>query len=71
MFLAPEDIARLTGKARPTAQVRWLRNQGWRFAVNALGHPIVAVAEAERQLVGGGARAPRQPRWEALDGPQT
>lgn len=51
MFLTPEDVARLTGKARPTAQVRWLRNQGWRFAVNALGHPVVAVAEAERQLV--------------------
>lgn len=68
MFLTHDDLQRLTGRARPAAQAAWLRAQGWRFTVNALREPIVAVAEAERQLVGGGARAPKQPNWDALNG---
>lgn len=70
MFLTAEELVALTGRPQKAMQIAWLRNQAWRFAVNATGHPVVAVAEAQRQLVGGGARVPAQPKWENLDGPQ-
>lgn len=68
MFLTPADIERLTGKRRPSAQVRWLRKHGYRLTVNGLGEPIVAVAEANRKLVGGVAAQHEQPNWNALRG---
>lgn len=67
MFLAPSDLQKLTGRERSGAQQRWLKAHGWRFAVNALGEPVVAVAEANRHLVGG-SRAPRGPDWGAMNG---
>ncbi len=67
MFLSTSELERLTGKRRPSAQVRWLRAHGFRFTVNGLGEPIVALGEAHRKLVGG--VAPRQePDWGALNG---
>jgi hypothetical protein len=67
VILTPTDLHDLTGYVRPSAQVRWLRRHGWRFTVNALGVPVVALAEFNRHLVGG--RAPRQePNFEALNG---
>ncbi len=67
MFLSQHDIAALTGRTRHSAQVRWLRDNGWKFTVNALGRPIVAVAEANRHLVGGTARR-ETPNWGAISG---
>ena len=55
MIVSKEDLATLTGYIRASAQIRWLRHHGWRFAVNGLGDPIVAVAEFNRHLVGGRA----------------
>lgn len=52
MILTPSDLHDLTGYVRPSAQVRWLRRHGWRFTVNALGVPVVALAEFNRHLVG-------------------
>ena len=61
MFLTPQELQRLTGYARSSAQIRWLRKNGWRFTVNGLKEPIVAVAESERKLVSeqGNDQAPR------------
>lgn len=67
MFLSPAEIERLTGKKRPSAQIRWLRDHGYKMDVNGLGEPIVAVAEVTRKLVGGPVVAREQePNWGAL-----
>jgi hypothetical protein len=70
MLLSASEIQQLTGYTRASAQVRWLRHHGWRFTVNALGQPTVAVAEFNRHHVGGKAAAAQEPNWEALNGAQ-
>lgn len=67
MFLTTAEIRTLTGRQRPSAQARWLRDHGYRHTVNAQGAPVVAVAEANRKLVGG-TRQAQEPNWEALNG---
>jgi hypothetical protein len=67
MFLTVSEIQALTGRTRHSAQVRWLRDHGYRHTVNALGAPVVAIAEANRKLVGG-TKTTQQPNWEALNG---
>lgn len=68
MFLTPTEVRTLTGRVQHSAQVRWLRRAGFRFTVNALGDPVVAIAEANRKLVGGG-RTGRTANLEAVNGP--
>jgi hypothetical protein len=69
MFLTPEELQRLTGYIRSSAQIRWLRRNGWRFTVNGLKEPIVAVAESERKLVSGqGMSKQYEPKFGALNG---
>lgn len=65
MFLTHDEIRMLTGRQRPSAQSRWLREHGYRHTVNALGDPVVAVAEANRKLVGG-SKTVQEPNWGAL-----
>jgi Domain of unknown function (DUF4224) len=74
MFLSSQELQRLTGYARSSAQIRWLRRNGWRFIVNALGAPVVALAEFNRHMVGGkAAAATEEPNfdWDAINGTQT
>jgi hypothetical protein len=69
MFLTPQELQRLTGYVRASAQVRWLRKNGWRFTVNGLREPIVAVAESECKLVSGmGTARQHEPNFGALNG---
>jgi hypothetical protein len=69
MFLTPQELRRLTGYIRPNAQVRWLRKNGWRFTVNGLREPIVAVLLSERKLVSGvGTTGQHEPNFGALSG---
>lgn len=68
MILPASEIKTLTGYVRASAQVRWLRRHGWRFTVNALGDPIVALAEFNRHLVGGKAASVQEPNWDAMNG---
>ena len=70
MILSPAVLIRLTGYGRPSAQIRWLRRHGWKYDVNALGEPIVAVAEFHRKLVGGELGS-QEPDWGAINGPST
>lgn len=42
MFLTPDELRELTGYRLPGKQIAWLRRYGWRYAVNAAGHPRVA-----------------------------
>jgi hypothetical protein len=45
-----------------------LRRNGYRFAVNALGEPVVAEAEAARKLIGGGNNVSQEPNFGAING---
>jgi Domain of unknown function (DUF4224) len=69
-FLAPEDIERLTGRKRYSAQIRWLSTHRYKFDVNGLGMPVVATAEVNRKLVGGSSKTrttPKtEPNWDAM-----
>jgi len=68
MFLTAQEIERLTGKKRPSAQIAWLRERGYKIDVNGLGQPIVAIAEATRKLVGGSVSRQQEPKWDAMYG---
>ena len=69
MFLATDELNQLTGVKRPSAQVAWLRDRGWKFEVNAAGRAVVAKAEADRHMVSGPARKSRnqRPDFSALN----
>lgn len=41
LFLTPEELETLTGYMRPSAQRRWLADQGITHRVNAIGNPVV------------------------------
>lgn len=41
MFLTATDLHDLTGYARPSKQIAWLRGEGFTFRVAADGHPRV------------------------------
>lgn len=71
MFLTPQEIERLTGKRRPSAQVRWLLSKGYKIEVNGLGQPILAIEEYTRKNVGSSAARKKEPNWEALRGQKT
>ena len=70
MYLSKEEVERLTGKKRYSAQIRWLKDHGYKFAVNGLNMPVVAVAESNRKLVGGASERRREPDWSLLRGPK-
>jgi Domain of unknown function (DUF4224) len=67
VIISKEDLVKLTGYVRASAQIRWFRHYGWRFTVNGLGDPVVAVAEFNRHLVGGKAASIQEPNWDALN----
>lgn len=69
MIVAKEYLVKLTGYVRASAQARWLRHNGWKFTVNALGAPIVAVAEFNRHLVGGKGAQRQEVNLEGINGP--
>ncbi len=52
MFLTESALHELTGRQRPSAQIRWLRAHGWPFEINALGRPVVLQAVAVVRLGG-------------------
>ena len=66
MFLSPQEVERLTGKRRPSAQIRWLLDKGYKIEVNGLGQPILAVDEYTRKNVGGSGARKKEPNWAAL-----
>lgn len=68
MILPQSDIRALTGYVRASAQARWLRKHGWKFTVNALGEPIVALAEFNRHMVGGRAAQRQGVNLEGING---
>ena len=67
MILPHSDLKDLTGYVRASAQARWLRKHGWRFTVNALGDPVVALAEFNRHMVGGRTKS-QEPDFQGING---
>lgn len=69
MILAAQEIQQLTGYIRPSAQIRWLQRHGIRYKVNALGAPVVAIAEFNRVFVGGASNRNQLPDLSDINGP--
>ncbi len=70
MIIPADQLAIITGYKRHSAQSRWLRDNGWKYTVNVLGQPVVALDEFKRQLVGGRTPANQTPIFEAINGSQ-
>lgn len=41
MFLTAPELAELTGREKPSAQIRYLEREAIAFTVNAAGRPVV------------------------------
>jgi len=68
-IVTDDELREITGLQRWSAQIRWLRDQGWAYAVRADGRPVVSTKEIERQLVTGGAQRTKgtaEPDFAAL-----
>lgn len=48
MFLTSDEIRTLTGRQRPSAQARWLKDRNWKFVVNAINQVVVIRPEYTR-----------------------
>lgn len=55
MLLNDQELKELTGRARPSAQARWLKSNGWPFGLDSDGRPRVLSSVAIARL-GGGAQ---------------
>ncbi len=68
MFLSHDELERLTGHVRPSAQARWLNERGWRYDLNAKGEVVVHELEAQRKLCSSGSKERRrtEPDLKAL-----
>lgn len=53
LTLSREELAALTGRTQPAAQIRWLSAHGWVYDVGSDGLPKVARAYFERRMVFG------------------
>jgi hypothetical protein len=58
MFLTPDELKTLTGRARRAAQIDALRRMGIAFWVNAAGRPVVAKAAIEGRAVANQVETP-------------
>lgn len=52
MFLTDEQVVELTGRTRPTAQIRWLKERGYPFELNADDKPKLLTTVVESRLGG-------------------
>jgi hypothetical protein len=67
-FLSTDEIIELTGKKRPSNQIKWLSNKGWIFETSATGRPVIC-REYVRFKLGASSQKPmvgKQPNFGAL-----
>lgn len=50
--LSEDEVAKITGCARQSDQVDWLRSAGWEFHKNRAGKPIVGRMYARLRMAG-------------------
>ncbi len=58
LFLTPEELRELTGRAWRKDQIAWLKAKGYKHEINALGRIVVARAHVEGKLGAGTPPAP-------------
>ncbi|MBL4821228.1 MAG: DUF4224 domain-containing protein [Gammaproteobacteria bacterium] len=58
--LTKAELEEITGRSKPTAQVKWLRQNGFTVLVRADGMPLVSRAHFEAKM--GGYLAGSKPR---------
>lgn len=68
MFLEEDDLIRLTGYVRPSAQRRWLLHNGFPHAINGMGKPLLLTSVVQDRL--GETVKPNKNKlnWDAIDG---
>ena len=67
MFLSEDDLVKLTGWTRPSAQRKFLLDRGYPHDVNALGQPVVLQSVVQERL--GGKDTPKSKlNWSAIAG---
>ena len=72
MFLTSDELRQLTGRVRPSAQIRHLETKGIKFIQDADGKPIVIRPDFDATMET--TRAQRRtitPNWGALDAKKT
>jgi len=52
MLLTEQELKELTGRVRPSAQVRWFKAHGWPFEQDADGRPKVLRSVSVARLGG-------------------
>lgn len=69
LTLSRSELLELTGKRRPSAIARWLRDNGFSFRIAADGYPRVDRHHYERVMDGGGSSVSRrrtEPNFDAM-----
>lgn len=51
MILTKKQLVELTGYKRSADHIRWLTKHGWKFEIDRLGRPKVAVEEYMQRMV--------------------
>jgi len=59
LCLTTDELRELTGYQKPSAQIRWLRQQGFIVLKRADGMPIISRAHFEKMT--GGTHSPAKP----------
>lgn len=57
LFLADDELRRLTGRSWKSLQIEWLRAEGLPFRISATGHPVVTRAAIEGRPIPEAAQA--------------
>lgn len=68
MILTDSYLQELTGYARPSKQIEWLRREGFTFRIAGDGHPRVDFDHYQKMMgaVSGSARKRTEPDFSSL-----
>lgn len=69
MILSTDELRKLTGRVRYSAQLRWLRANGFAALQDADGRPLVLRSTIEARMGDASPARTRNisPNWSALD----
>ena len=68
LFLDDNEVKRLTGYSRPSAQRRWLLDHGWPHEVNGLGRPLLLTSVVQTRLGEAVKPSKNKLNWDAVNG---
>jgi hypothetical protein len=67
MFLTQQELHQLTDYKRPSDQIRWLTEHGYRFDVGASGRPKVLRSVIENRLESTKKPRTKSPRFDMVN----